>query len=281
MRVSCWKFLVFIDIRKLYYQAGIENKPTVFLFTDTQVVEESFLEDINNILSSGEVPNLYSTEEFEEVRNALSVEASKNGISDTSDSIFSYLIERVRNNLHIILCMSPVGDPFRNRLRQYPAFVNCTTIDWFGEWPKDALLEVAEKYLEDVHLGSTDSIEELRKNVAGVFVMMHLSVIEMSELMLLEMKRYNYVTPTNYLELVAGYKHLLDEKRKEIGDQASKLSNGLDKLIDTREKVQTMSVELEDAKVKVAEYQKQCEDYLVIIVQQKRDAEEQEKVVVV
>jgi dynein heavy chain len=101
------------DIRKLYYQAGIENKPTVFLFTDTQVVEESFLEDINNILSSGEVPNLYSTEEFEEVRNALSVEASKNGISDTSDSIFSYLIERVRNNLHIILCMSPVGDPFR------------------------------------------------------------------------------------------------------------------------------------------------------------------------
>ena len=55
------------DIRKLYYQAGVENKPTVFLFNDTQVVEESFLEDINNILSSGEVPNLYKPEEFEEV----------------------------------------------------------------------------------------------------------------------------------------------------------------------------------------------------------------------
>ena len=47
--------------------AGVENKPTVFLFTDTQVVEEAFLEDINNILSSGEVPNLYKPEEFEEV----------------------------------------------------------------------------------------------------------------------------------------------------------------------------------------------------------------------
>ena len=55
------------DIRKLYYQAGVENKPTVFLFTDTQVVEETFLEDINNILSSGEVPNLYKPDEFEEV----------------------------------------------------------------------------------------------------------------------------------------------------------------------------------------------------------------------
>lgn len=34
---------------------------------DTQIADESFLEDINNILSSGEVPNLYKSDEFEEV----------------------------------------------------------------------------------------------------------------------------------------------------------------------------------------------------------------------
>lgn len=56
-----------VDLKKLYYQAGVENKPTVFLFNDTQVVEEGFLEDINNVLSSGEVPNLYKADEFEEV----------------------------------------------------------------------------------------------------------------------------------------------------------------------------------------------------------------------
>lgn len=56
------------DLRNLYNLAGVENKPTVFLFNDTQVVEETFLEDINNILSSGEVPNLYTAEEFEEVK---------------------------------------------------------------------------------------------------------------------------------------------------------------------------------------------------------------------
>ena len=43
----------------------------------------------------------------------MSPEAIKEGVPDTSDALFSYLIERVRNNLHIILCMSPVGDPFR------------------------------------------------------------------------------------------------------------------------------------------------------------------------
>lgn len=38
----------------------------------------------------------------------------------------------------------------------YPAFVNCTTIDWFSEWPQDALLEVAEKYLESMELGDEE-----------------------------------------------------------------------------------------------------------------------------
>ena len=57
-----------LDLRRLYYQAGVENKPSVFLFSDTQILDESFLEDINNILSSGEVPNLYKKpEDFEEV----------------------------------------------------------------------------------------------------------------------------------------------------------------------------------------------------------------------
>lgn len=55
------------DIKRLYRQAGVELKATSFLFVDTQIADESFLEDINNILSSGEVPNLYKTDEFEEV----------------------------------------------------------------------------------------------------------------------------------------------------------------------------------------------------------------------
>lgn len=39
-----------------------------------------------------------------------------------------------------------------------------------------------------------------------------------------------------------------------------------------------MSIELEEAKTKVAQFQKECEEYLVVIVQQKRDADEQQKV---
>ena len=41
--------------------------------------------------------------------------------------------------------------------------------------------------------------------------------------------------------------------------------------------VEIMSIELEEAKTKVAQFQKECEEYLVVIVQQKRDADEQQK----
>lgn len=58
----------------------------------------------------------------------------------------------------------------------------------------------------------------------------------------------------------------------------SKLRNGLFKINDMRSKVEAMCVELEEAKKKVAEFQKQCEEYLVVIVQQKREADEQQKV---
>ena len=169
--------------------------------------------------------------------------------------------------------MSPIGDAFRNRIRQYPAFVNCTTIDWFQEWPKDALLEVAERYLEGVELGD----DKTRSAIATIFMTMHRSVSKFSRKMLEELKRHNYVTPTNYLELVAGYKVLLNDKRKEIGDQVNKLRNGLFKIDDTREKVEKMSVELEESKVKVIAFQKQCDEYLVTLVQQKKSADEQQK----
>ena len=46
-------------------------------------------------------------------------------------ALFNYFVDRVRDQLHIVLAMSPIGDAFRNRLRKFPSLVNCCTIDWF------------------------------------------------------------------------------------------------------------------------------------------------------
>ncbi len=49
---------------------------------------------------------------------------------DTPHELWAFFVERTRANLHIVLCCSPIGDAFRERLRQFPSIINCCTIDW-------------------------------------------------------------------------------------------------------------------------------------------------------
>jgi dynein heavy chain len=51
------------DVKELMRQVGGKGNSTTFLFTDTQIKQESFLEDINNILNTGEVPNIFPADE--------------------------------------------------------------------------------------------------------------------------------------------------------------------------------------------------------------------------
>ena len=58
--------------------------------------------------------------------------------------------------MHCIIAMSPLGGVFRSRLLKFPSLVNCCTIDWFAEWPEEALLSVGRGQIED---GEIDSLE--------------------------------------------------------------------------------------------------------------------------
>jgi len=66
------------DIKELMRQIAEKGNPTAFIFTDNQIKEEGFLEDINNILNTGEVPNIFppdeKTDACELVRNAAKQE---------------------------------------------------------------------------------------------------------------------------------------------------------------------------------------------------------------
>lgn len=53
----------------------------------------------------------------------------------TINEKYQFFVSLCRANLHMVICMSPVGEDFRRRLRTFPSLVNCTTIDWFLPWP--------------------------------------------------------------------------------------------------------------------------------------------------
>ena len=128
---------------------ALENQPTQFLFSDTQIVYESFLEDINNLLNSGEIPNLFLPEEKVQINDELVEAAKAAGKPQTREAIYAYFVELCRANLHIVLAFSPVGDSFRDRCRQFPSIINCATIDWYNAWPEEALYSVAYRKYEE------------------------------------------------------------------------------------------------------------------------------------
>ena len=105
------------DLKKLLKTCGAKNTEVVFLFSDTQIVRESFLEDINNILNTGEVPNLWGPEDLEEIITDIRPLAKEAGLYDSRDVLLKHFVHLVRSNLHIVLAFSPVGEKLRNRCR--------------------------------------------------------------------------------------------------------------------------------------------------------------------
>jgi len=71
-----------------------------------------------------------------------------------------------------------------------------------------------------------------------------MSVSEMAVRFYAELRRYYYTTPTSYLELITLYTSMLNEKKKEIGSARQRVANGLAKLLETNQVVDSMKIEL-------------------------------------
>ena len=237
------------DLKVVFRMAGVEKKDVVFLFSDTQVVLPGFVEDINNILNTGEVPNIWEADEKMMLFEDIGKDARDAGVNDGNPTeMMTYFVERVKAHLHLVLAFSPIGETFRQRLLMFPALVNCCTIDWFTAWPQQALLSVATTLLNEVEL--EDSV---KKGVIDTCVDMQHRVREMSGRFLQSMGRYYYVTPTSYLELMKTFKQLIDVQRGSVFERRARYANGLQKLQETEAQVEGMEEELTALQPKLKE----------------------------
>ncbi|CAG9464833.1 unnamed protein product [Pedinophyceae sp. YPF-701] len=225
------------DLRTVLKMAGEQNKPVVFLFADTQIKDETFVENISNLINTYEVPNLLGSGDMVTIYENIKGRAKAAG---RDGNLHQFFLDELRRNLHVVLSFSPVGDAFRERLRKFPSLINCTTCDWFTRWPEQALASVAQANLRDV-VGIEDDMKE---HLPAICVLFHNSMHQMTERFLAEQRRYNYVTPTSYLELLASYKELLGRKQQEISTIKRRYEVGLDKLEATEASVAGMQEEL-------------------------------------
>ncbi|XP_075883238.1 dynein axonemal heavy chain 12 isoform X2 [Nelusetta ayraudi] len=231
------------DLRMLLKNAGLKGQKTVFLLTDTQIKDEAFLEDLDSVLNTGEVPNLFAMDEKQEITETVRpiAQGGNKNLELSPLTLFAFFVNRCKENLHIVVAFSPIGDAFRNRLRQFPSLINCCTVDWFQPWPEEALERVADTFLL-----SLDMSESERQDVIPICKTFHTSANTLSQRFLSELGRHNYVTPTSYLELMAAFRLLLSQKRDTVMKAKKRYTNGLDKLAFAESQVGEMKIELVD-----------------------------------
>eukprot|EP00163_Fabomonas_tropica_P009439 TRINITY_DN1923_c0_g1_i1.p1 TRINITY_DN1923_c0_g1~~TRINITY_DN1923_c0_g1_i1.p1 ORF type:complete len:2652 (-),score=902.80 TRINITY_DN1923_c0_g1_i1:9-7298(-) len=257
------------DLKSVLMVAGVENRPIVFLFSDTQILRESFLEDINNILNSGEVPNLFAPDEKDKIVNAVRPLAKRAGKLETRDVVFQHFVHLVRENLHVVLAFSPVGDTFRNRIRMFPSLVNCCTIIWYGAWPDEALHAVAASILSKVDLGK--DVDPMAMPKMCVYV--HKTVDTMATRFKNALRRHVYTTPYSYLQLIQTFKTVLTTQKEIVRSKVDRFRNGLLKLEETNDLVSKMQEDLTHLQPVLKNARSETENLLVQVASDQKAAD--------
>jgi dynein heavy chain len=262
------------DIKLFYTLCCSKDTPMVLLMTDSQIVNDRFLIYINALLSAGWVSDLLAKDELDAITGSLRNEMKANAPllnPDDPNDAQTYMIQKFRIRFKLVLAFSPVGDTFRIRARRFPGLINCTAIDYFHPWPHQALVSVANRFLADVELED----ESLKGKLALHMALEHLSVGDASAKYAQTQRRYNYVTPKSYLELIGFYKYVFGEKRQDIQRQIDRLDVGLSTLKKTSTDVAELKIDLERTMVMVEE-KKSATDALIIEMGISRNIAEKE-----
>ena len=265
------------DLKAAYQKAGLREEGVVFLLADNHITNERFLVYVNDLLASGHIPDLFTTEEQESISSSIAPKAKAAGVATDKRTCWEFFIGRVRKYLHVVLAFSPVGDTLRTRARKFPALVNCTVINWFHAWPKEALYSVGRNYLAQIDLGENgDAVTSTKPDLGTPASSMRVTgnvgaarafrgvierflpysflvVNEVAKKFLRLERRFVYTTPKSYLELLKLFGLILKQKRAESDNDIKRLTNGLKKLDETTEAVTKIE---EDLKIKLEKAEK-------------------------
>ena len=253
------------DILEFYTEKLVSDE-TVFLFTDTQIAEEGFLEVINTMLTVGVVNNLFDVNSKTALIGKVSEKLKKSG---SADEMWELVCDTLKKNLHIVLCMSPAGDQLRIRCRNFPGLISSTTIDWFFPWPAEALKNVAE-----VHLKESSVDKENFDKIVSHFVTVHLSIPEIAHKYELATRRKVFNTPKNYLDFLECYTSSLEKNKKAYLHIINEYEMGLLKLADSKVQIKNLKSEIEDKKKVVEERKIQVKKISDDISVKQKDAKE-------
>lgn len=174
----------------------------------------------------------------------------------------AFFHRQMRCGLHIVLCMDPSSDAFRSRVLQFPSLINCTTIDFFEDWPSSALQNIADRLLSSGDALSTATPQSsqspatsppdssaptsffARPSLSTLFVDIHKCAALLAPAFSVASGRPVYVTCQHYFDFLSLFRRAHREKRAEWEQKLHRLTAGVVKLDETNALVHTLREEL-------------------------------------
>uniref|UniRef100_A0A182PB45 Dynein heavy chain tail domain-containing protein n=1 Tax=Anopheles epiroticus TaxID=199890 RepID=A0A182PB45_9DIPT len=218
--------------------------------------------------------------------------SAEDGTKDTSATDW----QKVRANLHLVVCLPLEVGAFRIILQRYPSLARDLTVDCIHDWPEASLLEISKKYLLknvplDVPILGADaggttkkarrreslvqSTEE-RLQIATHDLLFRIHYAVQTEASLATAAKRNIIAPCSwYFELLDTFERVLREKRLELQALHRKFRVGIERIEDATVKVANLSEELEQRQREIALFQLQLDEFLEQIAQQTKEADEQ------
>lgn len=269
------------DLRGIMKRAGCYNEKITFIFDESNVLSVAFLERMNALLASGEVPGLFEGDEYLQLMNACKEGMGPSVAADTEEEIYKKFIRQTQRNLHVVFTMNPSSPDFSNRAGSSPAIFNRCVIDWFGEWSNTALLQVAKELTEKLDFPDSSFDDSKRADtdnlrhelIVDIIVYCHKSVQELNAKLQKSAKKFNYITPRDFLDFIRQFIALHNEKKSALEDSQFHINSGLKQLKDTEENVLELKSSLKEYKIKLSIKEKEAKEKLDLMMQEQSRAE--------
>ncbi|KAF3767358.1 hypothetical protein M406DRAFT_89859 [Cryphonectria parasitica EP155] len=278
------------DLREVLRRCGCKGEKMCFIMDESNVLDSGFLERMNTLLANAEVPGLFEGDEFAALMTACKEGAQRQGLLlDSQEELYKWFTSQIVKNLHVVFTMNPPEDGLSSKAATSPALFNRCVLNWFGDWSDQALFQVAHELTHSVDLDRSnfqapDTIPVAyraltlppshRETVVNSMVYIHYSLARFNEKLRRQQGKVTFLTPRHFLDFVAQYVKLYNEKREDLEEQQRHLNVGLEKLRDTVDKVRDLRESLAEKKAQLEQKDIEANEKLQRMVADQREAEQ-------
>lgn len=257
-------FCVYIKVMQL---AGVEGRELVLLLEDHQIVDSTFLELTNSLLSSGEVPGLYTPEELELLLSPLKDLMSQEGYRGTQLSYFS---SRVKTNLHVVLIMDSSNPSFTVYCESNPALYTCCSFQSMEGWSRQTMNRLPQVFFQN-----TAGMKLLRRDFSSERPVTGGEELVKSFLHIHESCLSNGATPRRYITFLTTYQAVYSVKKEGVLKRQGHLQAGVSKLNEATALVDELKRKAAEQRTLLAQKQAEADNALKEITVSMQKATEQ------